>query len=105
MDLLVWFEPERIRPGLELAVEHPEWMLKLNDPEVENMLLDLTNPDCFQWICETFVKLFNESGISATGRTSTSSPCSTGATMSPTTAKACWKTCMCRRTSASGITC
>ncbi len=63
MDLLVWFEPERIRPGLKLAVEHPEWMLKRNDPEVENMLLDLTNPDCFQWICETFVKLFNESGI------------------------------------------
>ena len=27
------------------------------------MLLDLTNPDCFKWICETFVKLFNESGI------------------------------------------
>lgn len=63
MELLVWFEPERIRPGLKLAVEHPEWMLKRKDSEVENMLLDLTNPDCFKWLCETLANLFKENGI------------------------------------------
>jgi alpha-galactosidase len=25
--LLLWFEPERVRPETKLAVEHPEWLL------------------------------------------------------------------------------
>jgi alpha-galactosidase len=62
MDFLVWFEPERVRPGTWLAKEHPEWMLKTKSPQ-DNMLLDLTNPGCHAWLCNHILGLIRESGI------------------------------------------
>jgi alpha-galactosidase len=64
LNFLVWFEPERVRPGTQLAEDHPEWLLKLKETKApENMLLNLANPECLAWICETILKLIRDSGI------------------------------------------
>ena len=39
MKMLIWFEPERVRKGSWLALNHPEWCLKI--PFNPNYLLDL----------------------------------------------------------------
>jgi alpha-galactosidase len=59
--LLVWFEPERVRQGTELSREHPEWLLKLKDNE--NSLLNLSNPECRQWLTEHVCRLIKDNGI------------------------------------------
>jgi alpha-galactosidase len=57
--LLLWFEPERVAPGTELAEGHPEWVLNRPDTDPRNErrtprelsgLLDLSNPDCRAWL-------------------------------------------------------
>lgn len=61
MDFLMWFEPLRVRLGTELEKERPEWMMKY--PEYyghNNRLLDITNPDCLQWLCEHVSGLIKE---------------------------------------------
>jgi alpha-galactosidase len=60
-DLLVWFEPERVRPGTELDVEHPEWLLRT--PDSENGLLNLGNPECRRWLTDHVCKLIQDNGI------------------------------------------
>lgn len=45
--LLLWFEPERVRKGTALWNEHPEWLLK-NDSD--QALLDLGDPACCDWL-------------------------------------------------------
>lgn len=60
-DLLLWFEPERVRPGTKLDREHPEWLLKI--PENENGLLDLGNPACRQWLTDHVCQLIQDNGI------------------------------------------
>ncbi|MEZ4727386.1 MAG: alpha-galactosidase [Caldilineaceae bacterium] len=60
-DLLLWFEPERVRPGTKLAVEHPAWLLRTT--ESENGLLNLGNPECRQWLTDHVCKLIQENGI------------------------------------------
>ncbi len=62
MELLVWFEPERVRVGSALCAEHPDWLLDRADPD-GNFLLDLTRPDCLAWLSETIGKLLADSGI------------------------------------------
>jgi alpha-galactosidase len=62
MDFLVWFEPERVRVGTELADEHPEWMLKTKEPQA-NMLLNLADPACVDWITNRILSIIKESGI------------------------------------------
>ncbi len=32
-DLLLWFEPERVRNGTKLDTEHPEWLLRIKDSD------------------------------------------------------------------------
>jgi alpha-galactosidase len=59
--LLIWFEPERVRPGTKLALEHPEWLLRI--PESENALLYLGNPECRQWLTDHICDLIQENGI------------------------------------------
>jgi alpha-galactosidase len=44
--LLLWFEPERVRTDRKLAKEHPEYLI-FNDSK--DALLDLGNPDAWQW--------------------------------------------------------
>ena len=60
-DLLVWFEPERVRPGTRLDTEHPAWLLRTIDSE--NGLLNLGDPECRQWLTDHMCRLLVESGI------------------------------------------
>ena len=54
--VLVWFEPERVTPGSELAVEHPDWILG-------GSLLNLGNPDARNWITKRILTLLEDEGI------------------------------------------
>ncbi|MBQ8577761.1 MAG: alpha-galactosidase [Clostridia bacterium] len=45
--LLLWFEPERVRRNTWLSDNHPEWLL---DNGSENLLLDLGNPAACDWL-------------------------------------------------------
>ena len=60
-DLLVWFEPERVQPGTELDVEHPDWLLRAKDSD--NGLLNLGNPECRQWLTDHVCRLIQDNGI------------------------------------------
>ena len=62
MDLLVWFEPERVFEGSQLATEHPDWVLHRNEPSQEG-LLNLANPDAHKWLRESIANLLKTSGI------------------------------------------
>ncbi|MBI5085673.1 MAG: alpha-galactosidase [Candidatus Solibacter usitatus] len=59
--ILVWFEPERVRPGTWLDKNHPEWLLKL--PGNSNRLLDLGNDDARRWLTEHVTRTIREQGI------------------------------------------
>ena len=50
MKMLIWFEPERVRKGSWLALNHPEWCLKI--PFNPNYLLDLGNPEARPWLID-----------------------------------------------------
>jgi len=60
-DLLLWFEPERVRPGTRLDLEHPEWLLRTKDDD--NRLLNLGDPACRQWLTDHVNTLIAENGI------------------------------------------
>ena len=62
MEFLVWFEPERVRKKSWLGRERPGWLLCRKEDYGE-YLLNLINPDCFKWLCETISTLLKESGI------------------------------------------
>jgi alpha-galactosidase len=59
--LLVWFEPERVRPGSQLDREHPEWLLKADG--TENRLLNLGDPAAWQWLTDHICTLIRENGV------------------------------------------
>ena len=55
--LLLWFEPERVHVGSKLDQEHPEWLLKVeqcDDSEwiLNNRLLNLAIPECRKWLTD-----------------------------------------------------
>ncbi len=59
--LLLWFEPERVRPGTALEREHPEWLLgRQGSPD---LLLNLGIPECRRWLTEHVCRLIRENGI------------------------------------------
>jgi len=75
IDYLIWYEPERVRPGTWLALRHPEWLLKANplewvkasltDPgqyHPDNMMLNLADDECCDWLCKQYDALIKESG-------------------------------------------
>ncbi len=62
-DLLVWFEPERVRPGTRLDRERPEWLLKSDEDTAGNRLLYLGNPEARAWLTEHVCRLIQENGI------------------------------------------
>ncbi|MBT3275355.1 MAG: hypothetical protein HN368_19525 [Spirochaetales bacterium] len=70
-DLLLWFEPERVRPGTNLMAEHPEWLLSvkgvddelLTKYERQNRLLNLGIPECRRWLTEHLCRLIADNGI------------------------------------------
>ena len=57
--ILVWFEPERVAPGTWLYENHPEWILGAPDKQ----LLDLGNPEAWNWVVEHVDTLIVEQGI------------------------------------------
>ena len=67
IDFLVWFEPERVRPGTKLWEEHPEYLLRFKgdaeDKRHNNALLDLGNPEALNWAVETFDALIKDGHI------------------------------------------
>ncbi len=69
VQLLLWFEPERIWAGadLELEREHQEWLLKKNgedDPNRPYRLLNLANKDALKWITERVNSIIKASHVS-----------------------------------------
>ncbi len=57
--LIVWFEPERVTANSWLVDNHPEWVLggKVGG------LLDLGNPDAWNWLVDRFDSLLTREGI------------------------------------------
>lgn len=56
---LVWFEPERVVPETWITENHPEWVLGGKD----GGLLNLGNPEAWQWLVEHIDKLMIDEGI------------------------------------------
>ncbi len=66
IDLLVWFEPERVMRDSKLDFLHPEWCLKAHNDEGEEeacRLLDYSNPECFNFVLELLDKHIKHGGI------------------------------------------
>jgi alpha-galactosidase len=57
---IVWFEPERVRPGSWLYENHPEWLL---GREEDSKLLYLGNPEALKWLTDHTDRLLTEQGI------------------------------------------
>ena len=58
VDFMLWFEPDRVRPGTWLAEHRPEWLLYQKDPESPDGIchqyyhFDLGNPEARQWMTD-----------------------------------------------------
>ncbi len=66
IDLLVWFEPERVMAGSKLDFLHPEWCLKATNSEGEEekcRLLNYSDPECFNFVLELLDKHIKHGGI------------------------------------------
>lgn len=61
VNVIVWFEPERVRPDTWLDKQHPEWLLKREG--AQDRLLDLGNPDARRWLTDHVSRLIREQGI------------------------------------------
>lgn len=64
--LLLWFEPERVRPGTELDREHPGWLLHRHDEQgndAPDRLLNLGDPECCGWLIDRVDRLIKESHV------------------------------------------
>ena len=58
---MVWFEPERVRPGTEIDAQHSEWITKL--PHNDNYLFDLGNPSARLWLTDHISDMIKKEGI------------------------------------------
>jgi len=58
---MVWFEPERVRPGTQIYNEHPEWLMKLQGND--NYLFDLGNTEARLWITDHISGIIKNEGI------------------------------------------
>ncbi|MDP4283651.1 MAG: alpha-galactosidase [Bacteroidota bacterium] len=58
---MVWFEPERVRPGTDFDREHPEWLIKL--PGNDNYLFNLGNPKARLWLTDYISDFIKKEGI------------------------------------------
>jgi alpha-galactosidase len=59
VNIIVWFEPERVTPGTWLYENHPEWLLGTDGWK----LLNLGNPEARTWVTDHVDKLIIEQGI------------------------------------------
>ncbi|MEN6308570.1 MAG: alpha-galactosidase [Anaerohalosphaeraceae bacterium] len=55
IDIIVWFEPERVMGGTWLAENHSEWLL--------GALLNLGNPEAWNWLVNHIDKMITDEGI------------------------------------------
>jgi alpha-galactosidase len=60
VNILVWFEPERVTPGTWLYQNHPEWLL---GQDGQQKLLDLGHDAARQWVIEHVDQTMREQGI------------------------------------------
>lgn len=62
---IVWFEPERVAAGTWLSEKHPEWLLKSSpqQPAGQDRLLNLGNPEAFQWLVNHIDGVIKSQGI------------------------------------------
>jgi alpha-galactosidase len=58
---MVWFEPERVRPGTQIDREHPEWLVKIKGRD--DYLFDLGNKDARIWLTDYISNLIRKEGI------------------------------------------
>lgn len=56
---IVWHEPERVHPDTWLTQNHPEWIIGGKN----GGLLNLGNPDAWNWLTQHFNKLIDDQGI------------------------------------------
>jgi len=59
VNIIVWFEPERVAPDTWLTQNHPEWILGGK----EGGLLNLGNKDAWNWLVNHVDTLLTEQGI------------------------------------------
>ena len=57
---ILWFEPERVAPGRWLSEQHPEWLL---GREGQYKLLNLGNPEAWNWVTNMVDKTLKDAGI------------------------------------------
>lgn len=63
MKFLLWFEPERVISTTPIALQHPEYFLSSDLEQNQNRLLNLGNPDAWNYCFETISKIIEEVGI------------------------------------------
>jgi alpha-galactosidase len=61
--VLLWFEPERVAPGSWLFEHHPEWLLEEKDNRFGQKLLNLGNPEAYNWLVDKLDNFISEQGI------------------------------------------
>jgi alpha-galactosidase len=59
---MVWFEPERVRPGSEFATRFPDWMLK-RKADKNDLLFNLGNKEAREWLSKYIGDFLEENGI------------------------------------------
>jgi alpha-galactosidase len=64
MDFGLWFEPEMANPDSDLARAHPDWILgtpgRVPPPMRSQQVLDVDNPDAFEYLLERISALVSE---------------------------------------------
>ena len=67
MEFGLWFEPEMLNPDSDLYRAHPDWALQLSDYANVmgryQMVLDLANPEAYQYIRERLFSLLGDHNI------------------------------------------
>ncbi|MBL4702143.1 MAG: alpha-galactosidase, partial [Phycisphaeraceae bacterium] len=66
MKFLLWLEIEKALHGTPITLEHPEWFLSKTKEEPkanDELLLNLGNPEAWQWVVETLSKLIEDNGM------------------------------------------
>ncbi len=60
---LLWFEPERVKKKSPIVKEHPEYFIFPDWEGETNLLLNLGNPDAWQYCFDTVSKMIEDIGI------------------------------------------
>lgn len=57
---MLWFEPERVRPGTQFATEHPEWMMKVKKGD---FLFNLGDKNARTWLTDYISDFIRKEGV------------------------------------------